>query len=739
MKTVHTTCQICLATCGIEVTVDDDNHIRRIAPDKQNPYNWRDFCGKGRTAHELVEHPQRILAPMKRVGDRYVEASWEEAIEDIASRLRQLMDHEGPDSIGVFWGTGAGPTSTNVITAGFMDAIGTRQRYWPGSVDQNALHVVAEHLYGSPLLMLVPDLDHSDCFLLIGMNPVASAFNWLYNAPNGWRRVLARRAQGADVIVVDPRRTRTAERADTHVAIRPGQDWAFLLAIVKIIFDNGWEHREDCDRLNGLERLRELLADCDLDDLSRRCDVPRDQLADVARRFAQARTAFCDAHTGVSQTATGTLGVWLATVLNIVTGRIDRPGGWRYERGYVPGIGLFEKLAPPIREPSRVRRLAPVVGHRAVAELADEITTPGRGQIRAMIIHGANPVNTGPGGQELDDALASLDLLVSIDLVQRESHRHAHWLIPGVHFLERDELIALLAQMQEQPFVQYSPRAVEPPPNLKPEWEFLIDVAVAMKAPLFGKRGVNGFIKATRLLAKVTRRPGLAFSPHWVERLLVAIGRRLKWKDILAHPHGWIYGEQEFGNVAGALRTPDKRIHVAPTEFVAETRRQLATPIAGPDADYPFLMTSARHQDSLSSHLNELPGLHRHQRFNDVEVNPTDAERLGVSTGDLVRVSSPLGSIELPARVTDAIRPGVVMVPFGWGSRIFDPTGRKAPESYGVNRNLLVTAGEVDPLSMTSPLNTQRVRLDFVRITEENHAERSSGAASQASRLGAVQ
>ena len=715
MKTVHTTCQVCVAMCGIEVTVDDENRIQRIAPDKQNPYNWRDFCGKGRTANELVDHPRRILAPMKRVGDGYVEASWEEAIEDIAGRLRRLRDREGPDSIGLFWGTGAGAAGA-LFAAGFMDAIGTQQRYWPGSVDQNALHVVAEHLYGSSMLALVPDLDHSDCFLLIGMNPVASAFTWLYCAPNGWRRVLARQAGGADLIVVDPRRTPTAERADTHIAIRPGQDWAFLLGVLKVIFDNGWEHRADCARLTGIERLRDLLAECDLDELSGRCDVPRDQIADVARRFAQARTAFCDAHTGVSQNATGTLGVWLAAVLNIVTGRIDRPGGWRYERGYVDAVGLFEKVARPSKELSRVRGLAPVVGYRAVAELADEITTPGRGQIRAMIIHGANPVITAPGGQALDEALASLDLLVAIDMVQRESHRHAHWLIPGTHFLESDDLITLIAQWQDQPFVQYSPRAVDPPPNLKAEWEFLVDLAQAMKVPMFGKRGVNGFVKASRLLAKVTRRPGLAFNPSWIDRLLVASGRRLKWKDILAHPHGWIYGEPEFGNLAGALRTPDKRIHVAPADFVAETRRQLATPTSEVDTDYPFMMTSARHHDSLSSHLNDLPGLHKHQRFNDVEVNPVDAARLGISTGDLVRVSSPSGSIELPARVSDAIRPGVVVVPFGWGSRVFDPSGHEAPESYGANRNLLCTTAEVDPLSMTSPLNTQRVQVELVPV-----------------------
>ena len=186
-----------------------------------------------------------------------------------------------------------------------------------------------------------------------------------------------------------------------------------------------------------------------------------------------------------------------------------------------------------------------------------------------MIIDGGNPVVTGPQGQALDEALATLELLVAVDLVQRESHRHAHWLIPGVHWLERDKLWCLVSQFQDQPFVQYSHQAVQPPPNVRAEWEFFTDLALAMKVPLFGKKGFNGFIKATRALAKMARRPSLAFNPHWIDRILVASGRRLKWKDIMAHPHGWIFGEKEYGHLAKALRTPDKRVNAAPPAFVA--------------------------------------------------------------------------------------------------------------------------------------------------------------------------
>jgi formate dehydrogenase len=331
-----------------------------------------------------------------------------------------------------------------------------------------------------------------------------------------------------------------------------------------------------------------------------------------------------------------------------------------------------------------------------------------------MIIDGGNPVVTGPHGHKLDEALATLELLVAVDLVQRESHRHADWLIPGLHWLEREELFCLVSQFQEQPFVQYSHRAVEPPPHVRGEWEFFTDLALAMRVPLFGKKGFNAFIKATRALATLARRPTLAFNPHWIDRIMVASGRRLKWKDIMAHPHGWIYGDKEYGRLAEAIRTPEKRVNGAPPAFVAEARRQLASSFPEPSVDFPLLLTGQRHHDSMNSHLNDLPGLHKHRRANDLEIHPIDAGRIGIKTGDVVRVSSPSGCIDLPVTVSDAIRPGVVAVAQGWGSRIFDPTGREAPMSFGSNRNLLVGNDNLDPLSQTSALNSQVVRIDPV-------------------------
>ncbi|OBF95043.1 formate dehydrogenase [Mycobacterium sp. 852002-51152_SCH6134967] len=718
-ETVYTFCRICLASCGLEVTVED-NRVTKIAADKQNPHSWRDFCAKGRTAHRLVEHPRRILNPMRRVGDSYVEATWDEAIADIAARMNAAIEAGGPDAVGVYYGNPAGFSSSNVIFMnGWLDALGTQNRYAVGSVDQNAMHVVAEAMYGSMLMVPVSDVDNCDYFLLVGTNPAVSAWNWLETVPGGWRRALARQQQGATIVVVDPLRTESAEKADVHLAVRPGQDWALLLAMVKVILDERLEHRQDCAELaTGVGDLRALVADVDLDELAARCDIPREQIERVARDFAAARGAMVVTRTGVSLHMAGTVAEWLGHVLNVITGRMDRPGGRRFEPGYVDAIRMsaMVKAKPHY---SRLLGREMVAGAHALSELPDEITTPGHGQIRALLINCGNPVISGPDGDKLDRALADLDLLVAIDFVQRESHRHAHWLLPAAHWLERNDLLAFTSNMHDEPYLQYGAKVVEPPPGVRQEWRIFTDLAIAMGRPLFGAKGLNGFIKATRAAARVTRRPALEFGPHWIDRLVVATsrkinGRRIKWRDVISHPHGWVLGPREFGHFRDALRTDDKKVHAAPSEFVARTRELLADPLPAAPVGYPFQLANRRHRHSMNSWLNDLPGLHPAGKGNDVIIHPKDAADLGVGDGDLVRVFSPVGEVELTAVVDDRPRQGVIIVDHGWGSRVFDPRGHDAPVSYGANRNLLVEGAPVDPLSQTAALSSQYVGVERI-------------------------
>ncbi|MGB3352569.1 MAG: molybdopterin-dependent oxidoreductase [Mycobacterium sp.] len=713
-RTVHTFCRYCLASCGVDVTVQD-NRVVKISADKQNPHTWHDFCAKGRTAGQLVEHPRRILNPMRRVGDSYVEATWEEAIADIAARMNAVIDADCPDAVGVYYGNPSGFSSSNIIFMnGWLDAIGTHSRYFVGSIDQNAMHVVAAAMYGSILMAPVSDIDNCDYFLLIGTNPAVSAWNWLETVPGGWRRALARQAHGATIVVVDPLLTESAEKADRHLAVRPGQDWALLLAMVKVILDESLEHQQDCTELaTGVTELRALVAEADIDDLARRCDLDSAQIIDVAREFAAAERAMVVTRTGVSMHLTGTVAEWLGHVLNVITGRMDRPGGRRYEPGYVDAIRMsgMVKTSP---HRNRLSGREMVAGAHALSELPAEITTPGPGQIRAMLINCGNPVVSGPDGAKLDEALSQLDLLVVIDFVQRESHRHAHWLLPAVHWLERDDLLAFTSNMHDEPYLQYGAKAVEPPPGARQEWRIFVDLAIAMGKPLFRAKGFNSFITATRRAAAVTGTPRLEFTPHWIDRLVLATGRkfngrRIRWRDVLAHPHGWVLGPREFGHFKEALRTPDKKVHVAPPEFVARTIELLAEPPVEAPAGYPFQLANRRHRHSMNSWLNEIPGLHPAGKGTEVLIHPEDAAGLGISDGDRVSVFSAVGAIDLDAALSERPRPGVVIIDHGWGSRVFDPRGGAAPESFGVNRNLLVDGGPVDPLSQTSALNSSYV------------------------------
>jgi len=402
----------------------------------------------------------------------------------------------------------------------------------------------------------------------------------------------------------------------------------------------------------------------------------------------------CVSHTGVAHNAMGTIGEWLSHVLNLITDRIDQPGGRRFERGIVD-IGKVMKLfAPASKHHTRLRGLLTIAGFHALAELADEITTPGEGQIRAMLVGFGNPVVSGPDSAKLDAAFGELDLLVAFDLVQRESHRHADWLIPGTHWLEREDFNPLFANLQERPYLNFAAQAIDPPPGIREEADVLADLALAMDRNLFGRPGVNRILRASRALARITRRPKLALNPEWAPRLLVLMGRRVKWRDVVSHPHGLLWGEPRYGDLKDLIATPEQAVRLAPEAFVEEVRRAFDHPRRS-NAEYPLTLINKRGREAMNSWLNESPGL-KAVETNKVDMHPQDAARIGVADGDLVRLVAAAGMIERPANVTDGIRPGVVCVMHGWGGRVFDPVGGAGPERIGANRNLLTDRHTLD-------------------------------------------
>lgn len=711
LRTVKTFCRICLAFCGLDVTTDGTS-VTNISPDQTHPYNSQDFCIKGRSANVLRDHPKRLTAPMKRVGDRYVESTYDEAIQDIAARLNRIRAREGPNAIATYLGNpGAHNQPGTLAQGGFMKAIGSDNAYYVGSVDTNNLNVVCREMYGSEMAVLIPDVDHAKCFLFLGMNPAVSAMVWLDTVPNGWKRVLAAQEAGADLIVVDPRVTPTSRKADTHVMVRPGQDWALLLGIIKVVFENGWTHEKDCAGANGVAELQAITTAVPLTDLAEHCGVTPSQIEDVARRFATAETAVCVARTGISQNRNGTLGEWLSHVLNLITGRTDRKGGRFFNRGlFKDPLKTLNQLAPPVERRSRIGGHQAIAGAYPMGILADEILTPGDEQIRALIINSGNPVVSGPDGARLDQALEQLDLLVALDFFQRESHRHAHWLIPGTHFLEREEFYALFSGFFDTPFMQLGQAVVEPPAGVRSEWDFFLDLALAMKAPFLGIKGLNPIIRLSRGIARKTGNHRHAFNVRWLWAAIITFLTPLRWRDLVRHTQGIRYGERRYGDFRAALQTPDKKIQAAPPAFVVALRQRLAQPPQPVDDEFPFKLVNQRRRDMMNSWLVET--VKRRRAYGEyIDVSPADAKALDLVDDQLVTVTSRTGSVQVKARVTDEVPSGVVSLDHGWGSRLFDPVGGGEPKVQGVRRNFLVASDDLDELSGMPNLNGTAVSL----------------------------
>ncbi|MCB1749513.1 MAG: molybdopterin-dependent oxidoreductase [Gammaproteobacteria bacterium] len=702
--TTYTYCQICEQACGLVVTTVD-GRIAAIEPDRDNRHSWRDFCVKAANAPAVVEHPRRLLQPMRRVGDRYLPATYEEAIDDIARRLARIRADHGAEAIASYAGNPSGMHfASGVMLSLFMNGLGSHNHFWVGSVDQNALHYVAEQMYGSPWVMLHPDVDNCECFLLIGSNPAVSTMCWIGRVPNGWKRILERQRQGATLVVVDPRRTESARKADVHLAPRPDQDWALLLAVIRVIFDHDWLDAGDCAQARGIGELRDIAGSVSLEALAARCDLPLDAIRDVAERFATARTAVCLARTGPAQGINGTLTEWLSHVLNLITGRTDRAGGRVYNPGIVDPLRAGDAVFRPNRTPSRVRGLPTVAGAHALAELADEIRTPGVGQVRALFVLAGNPVVSGPDGHTLDAALGELDLLVAIDLVQRESHRHAHWLIPATHWLERSEFHPLLSGMTAERFAQFARAAVDPPTGVRHEWEFLRDLAFAMKLPLVGGTAGTAALRACTRLSRWLAKPGLAFDPAWLARLMVRQSGVVGWQTLREAPHGVVYGEPPVDELRSRLTTVDGRIDAAPRALLGYLRERLASSCVA-DPEFPLQLLSRRRKQTMNSWLADLaPPAVVGQDAATVGMCAADAAAFGVRAGQRVQVASRANAVEAVVEIDDDLRPGTVLMAQGWGSRVFDPFTGEA-QAIGINRNLLVSNDDLDPLSAVPRLN----------------------------------
>jgi anaerobic selenocysteine-containing dehydrogenase len=719
-----TFCRICEPTCGMIATVSEGK-LTGLRPDPEHPISAGFSCPKGPEFLHVNNDEDRILHPLRRRPDgTFEQISWDTALREIGARLRAVRDVHGGESIGVYIGNPSGFShSHGVWVTGFVKAIGTQHLYSPNTQDTASRLVASTLLYSNPFLVPVPDLERSHFVLLLGTNPLVSRGS-LVSAGNLREKLTGVVSRGGRVVVIDPRRTETA-RAFEHVSVRPDGDAWLLLAMLNVIFNEGLEDREAISKQSkDIRVIREAANRYSPEAVQDRTGLPPAEVRALARAIATAPSAAIHGRTGACLGRHATLVNVLLDTLAVVTGNLDRDGGLVFGCGPVDFASMAARLGLATYDTyrSRVGGFPEVISQLPAPLMAEEITTPGRGQMRALIVTAGNPVLSVPGAAEFEQALDQLDFQVGIDLYLNETHRHADYVLPAATFYERSDMMLVAMDLHLSPFVQWTDAVVEPRGEARPDWQIMDSLAREL-----GVRPLAGFARsflprrfaklATRLLSPATG----WVTPEVMIDLLLRTGSEGDWfglrpgklsvAALRATPRGRVLsrfittGTLKSRVRGGRVNFGDKRI--------AEALQRLADePQADPS--YPMLLIGKRDVRSHNSWMHNTPkhrDPHRRQRG---LMNPKDAAGLGIADGDSVRITSATGTDVVPVQISDEVAPGTVAVPHGWGHR--DAGWQTANEAGGMNVNAILSArtADLEPLSGMSHLNAVPVRLEPV-------------------------
>ncbi|MGB3442458.1 MAG: molybdopterin-dependent oxidoreductase [Actinophytocola sp.] len=713
MTTAHRTCPICDSVCGLKIDLDPAGRVTKVRGDTEDPFTGGYICPKGASIGRLDEDPDRLRHPMIREGEQWREVSWDEAFQAVERGITGVIEKYGRDAVAVYFGN---PTYHTM--AGFLyrvpliQSLASKNVYSSGTIDHMPKHVACGHLYGDPFAIAVPDIDRTDYFLVIGANPMESHGS-LFCAPDMPGRLRALRKRGGKLVVVDPRRTRTAETADEHFFVRPGTDPLLLLGIVHTLLE------EDLATVtldvDGLDELRALTKDFTPEAAERICGVPAADIARIARELAAAPTAAVYSRMGGSVVEFGTLTQWLVDVINILTGNLDNPGGTMFAK--TAALEVFRTGQPFEwgRWRSRVRGFPEVLGELPTATLADEIETPGDGQVRALINIGANQVIAAPNGPRLGDAFDRLDFMVCVDPYLNETTRHATVILPPPRMLQAAHYDFLMQLVMVRNYTRYSPAVLPLDDDQRSEEEILGRLVLIAAGAGAGAdpAGVDEMF-INQLLTGATQMPGSPVEGMDVEVLRATIEGDNSREQILdtllkfgqyglslaklkESPHGIDLGPLE-PRLKELLVTRSGRVELTPEPIVSDLDR-LRAKAAEPVPD--VLLIGRRQLRSNNSWLHNVKSLVGGSNTCTLHVNPADVARLGLGARAIVR--SAVSELVVDVEPTDVVMPGVVSLPHGWGHA--GGKQRVAAEHAGVNANALTNELVVDVPSGNAVFN----------------------------------
>jgi anaerobic selenocysteine-containing dehydrogenase len=719
-STAYRICPLCEATCGLELTITD-GRVTGARGDRDDVFSHGFVCPKGATLGELEADPDRLRAPMVRTGGDWHEVSWDEAFAAIERGLGGVAERHGRQALAIYLGNPNVHTLAGGLYATpLVKALGTTNVYSASTIDQMPKHVSSGLLFGDPLAIPVPDLDRTAYLLMLGANPLDSNGS-LCTAGDFPGKLKALRARGGTLVVVDPRRTRTARLADRHLTIRPGTDAYLLFGVVHALFDEGLAAKHDAD----VERLARDFAP---EDVAVVCGVPAAEIRRLARELAAAPSAAVYARIGTTTTEFGTLTSWLVDVVNILTGNLDRPGGAMFPLAPHRAAAARSRRGFRIgRWHSRVRGLPEVRGELPATTLADEILTPGEGQVRALLTVAGNPVLSTPGGERLGEALAGLEFMVSVDPYLNETTRHAHVILPPPPPSRSAHYDVAFGDLAVRNTARYSPPALPLRDGEMDECAILArlttiasgqdaDEAIMLRSlgtatgdpasPVHGKDPAD---LLTRLTGETPalRRLDLMLRLGAYGDGFGATPGGLSLEALREAPHGIDLGPLR-PRLADVLRTESGRIELCPP-LIAEDVGRLRAGFA--DRRAGLVLVGRRHLRSNNSWMHNLPGLVRGSNRCTLQVHPDDAGRLGLADSGTAEVRSGNGAIEVEVEITEEVMPGVVSLPHGWGHGAPGTRTSVAAAHAGVSANALTDPRALDPLSGNAVLTGIPVRV----------------------------
>lgn len=708
-------CNLCEAMCGLEIS-HDEHTIISIKGDKKDPLSKGSICPKGVLIDKLHDDPNRLKKPLlKKENGEWEEIGWKKALDIVGKKINETRQKYGNDAIGFYLGN---PTVHNfgmmIMTGELKRILRTKNSFSPTSMDQLPHHFMGYYMYGHPLNIPIPDIDRTQYMIIFGANPIASNGS-LMSAPGIHKRLINIQKRGGKVIQFDPRRNETSRIVDEHHFIKPNTDIYFLLGMLHLIQKNNWialGHLQS--HITGLEKLKNIAEEFTPEKVAERTGVSEDVIIRITKEYVLEEKAVLYGRMGMSTQEHGGLCHWLSGIINILTGHLDKPGGAMFTNPAfdIKRASKFKKAHG--RWKSRVRGLDEFEGEFPVSVMAEEMLTPGEGQIKALITYAGNPALSTPNAKRLEEALPELDFMVSIDIFLNETTRHADIILPPPSHLEIEHYDLIFNLISVSNNVKFSK------PLFKKEENQLYDWQIA-------KELIKRF-------AKVSNKKPSKIYQWFTPKQLLNLGLLLGPYGKLSHPSRWFSGlslkkviNSKHGISLGALKsripevllTKDGAINIADDVFMKgleNVKEQFKKNEENTFSEKEFLLIGRRHLRTNNSWMHNIEGLAKGKNKCTIMMHPTDAEKLKLKDTQEVKVSSKTGNIDIPIEITENIMPGVVSIPHGFGhSKKGTQLDIASKPAYaGVSVNDITDHNRIDPVTGNAAFSGQIVSVSTI-------------------------